>query len=89
MAAAAAAYGLGLVTMGPSESLESMVAHANISSKVGAAYLVTMGPSESLESVVAHANISSKSQEQRVLLPGSWIENKVLLVARFGIFMTL
>ena len=29
--------GLGLVTMGPSESLESVVAHANISSKVGAA----------------------------------------------------
>ena len=59
------------MTMGPSESLESMVAHANLSSKVGAAYLVTMGPSESLESVVAHANISSKSQEQRVLR--SWL----------------
>ena len=29
--------GLGLVAMGPSESLESVVAHANISSKVGAA----------------------------------------------------
>ena len=81
--------GLGLVTMGPSESLESMVAHANISSKVGAAYLVTMGPSESLESAMAHANISSKSQEQRVLRPGSWIENKVLLVAGFSIYDSL
>ena len=63
-----------------------MVAHANLSSKVGAAYLVTMGPSESLESAMAHANISSKSQEQRVR---AWIENKVLLVAGFSIYDSL
>ena len=49
--------------------------------------LVTMGPSGSLESVVAHANISSKVSSV-CCVPGSWIENKVLLVARFGI-MTL